>query len=105
MTFAPKGLVAGVNKITYTLPDGRTINVDVKITAAFEINFDFSKENQEVVSNCKIQLFSSDGRKIIEESIQNSFHTINRNGLTNGIYFYSIVYQNESIHLGKITFN
>ena len=42
MTFTPKGLTAGINKITYTLPDGRSINVDAKITAAFEINFDFS---------------------------------------------------------------
>lgn len=42
MTFTPKGLAAGINKITYTLPDGRSINVDAKITAAFEINFDFS---------------------------------------------------------------
>jgi PKD repeat protein len=42
LEFKPKGLVAGINKITYTLPDGRSINVDIKITAAFEINFDFS---------------------------------------------------------------
>ena len=42
LEFKPKGLGAGINKLTYTLPDDRSINVDVKITAAFEINFDFS---------------------------------------------------------------
>ena len=42
MEFVPKGIAAGINKITYTLPDNRSTSVDVTITAAFEINFDFS---------------------------------------------------------------
>ena len=70
-----------------------------------QINFDFSSLEQEIVTNSKIQLFSSDGRKIKEEAIQNTLHTINRADLTNGIYFYSILYKNESVQFGKITFN
>ena len=70
-----------------------------------QINFDFSNVEQEIIMNSKIQLFSSDGRKIKEEAIQNTLHTINRDNLTNGIYFYAILYKNKSVQFGKITFN
>jgi hypothetical protein len=39
--FRPKGLKAGVNRITYALPDGRSTTVDVKITEAFRTEFKF----------------------------------------------------------------
>jgi len=35
----PKDVPAGLVKITYTLDDGRTTSVDVKVSAAFEIDF------------------------------------------------------------------
>jgi hypothetical protein len=73
--------------------------------SADQLNFDFSNVEQEIIMNSKIQLFSSDGRKLKEEAIQNTLHTINRADLTNGIYFYSILYKNESVQFGKITFN
>lgn len=41
--FRPKGVTAGIIKITYTLPDNRTASVDVKITAAFEVDFKFEQ--------------------------------------------------------------
>ena len=37
--FRPGGLAAGVNKITYKLEDGRSKSIDVKITAAFQVDF------------------------------------------------------------------
>ena len=86
--------------------DLSTLNINVfPNPSSDQINFDFSNVEQEIILNSKIQLFSSDGRKIKEESIQNPLHTIYRNDLTNGIYFYSILYKNESVHFGKITFN
>jgi PKD repeat protein len=39
LEFRPKGLAAGINKITYTLPDNRSTSIDLKITAAFEVDF------------------------------------------------------------------
>ena len=37
--FRPKDVPAGLTKITYTLNDGRSTSVDVKISEAFEIDF------------------------------------------------------------------
>jgi hypothetical protein len=45
--FRPKDLPAGLTKITYTLNDGRSTSVDVKISAAFEIDF----KTEEVAGN------------------------------------------------------
>jgi hypothetical protein len=39
--FRPKGLKAGINKVTYTVPDGRSTSVDVKIVEAFRTDFKF----------------------------------------------------------------
>jgi hypothetical protein len=41
LEFRPKGLKAGVNKLTYTVPDGRSTSVDVKIVEAFRTDFKF----------------------------------------------------------------
>jgi hypothetical protein len=90
------------------LEEQETASLNIKVfpnPSSELVNFDFSKVDQEITSQCKIQLFSSDGRKISEEQVQGSLHTINRNNLNNGIYFYSIRYKNESVHVGKITFN
>jgi hypothetical protein len=39
--FKPKGLKPGTNTLTYTLPDGRSASVDVKITEAQQIDFKY----------------------------------------------------------------
>jgi hypothetical protein len=39
--FKPKGLAEGVNTLKYTLPDGRSTSVDVKITAPARISFKY----------------------------------------------------------------
>ncbi len=37
--FKPKGVGEGINTLTYTLPDGRSTSIDVKISKAFEVEF------------------------------------------------------------------
>ncbi len=49
--FKPKGIPAGTNKITYTLADGRSTSVDVKIVEAFEVDFRFQVENDGITVN------------------------------------------------------
>jgi PKD repeat protein len=39
--FKPSEVTPGINKITYTLADGRSTSVDVKVVAAFDIDFTF----------------------------------------------------------------
>lgn len=39
LDFSPKGLSPGTNTLTYKAPDGRSISLDVQITASFTVDF------------------------------------------------------------------
>jgi len=41
LEFAPKGVKAGVNTLTYTLADGRSTSIDVMISGSFNVSFKF----------------------------------------------------------------
>ncbi len=53
LEFRPLGIVAGVNKLTYTLSDGRSTSVDVIVTEGFKIEFRFAIENDGVTVQFK----------------------------------------------------
>ena len=43
--FSPKGIDAGINTLTYTLPDGRSTSIDVKVASGFEVKFAFKVQD------------------------------------------------------------
>lgn len=42
LEFRPLGIAAGVNKLTYTLADGRSTSIDVTVTEGFKVEFKFT---------------------------------------------------------------
>jgi hypothetical protein len=48
LEFRPSGLAAGVNKLTYTLADGRSAAIDVTVTELSKVDFRFNVQNDGV---------------------------------------------------------
>lgn len=63
-----------------------------------EINITFSEHNP---GGYHFELFSSDGKKVMEKDIRDKDHAIHRNDLTAGLYYYRISMSNSSI-TGKL---
>lgn len=53
LEFRPLNLVAGINKLTYSLADGRSTSVDVNIIEAFKAEFKFTIQNDGVTVHFK----------------------------------------------------
>ncbi|HEX5168603.1 MAG TPA: PKD domain-containing protein [Cyclobacteriaceae bacterium] len=48
LEFRPLGIAAGVNKLTYTLADGRSTSTDVTVTEGFKVEFKFTVQDDGV---------------------------------------------------------
>ena len=54
--------------------------------------------------NNKILIYNSMGSLILESYFENQSYTFQKNDLSNGVYYYSIVNNSTSIKTGKIIF-
>lgn len=69
-----------------------------------KVNFQFNGIDESIINECSLILFTSDGRRILDTKIQAESFSIERDGLSDGIYMYRIQYKDRIIHDGKLTF-
>jgi len=68
------------------------------------VEFTFHQLKPELLNECELIIYSTEGRIIENRKINSSSLTIERKGLSSGIYLYSIMHSGDSKFTGKIIY-